>query len=211
MRYIERRDSPDDFKDFIKNWPSDVRLTWSSFQNPEKASVKASLVSGQRGLCCYCECEIVLDNSHIEHLSPRSKDDAKVVDYDNFAASCLKDTEKGAPLTCGKARDNWDEAKSYLNPYDPSCKGELTFELSGRISEKKYQKFVTKLNLNEGLKVNARLKAVEFLDNPEAEGLDVADIEEYFLKKLAQDSYPEFISFMLYYAKENYGIVVEVP
>lgn len=56
--------------------------------NPQKREVFGKLHLSQKGLCCYCECEIDNENCHLEHFHERSDQPDKTYDYDNFLLSC---------------------------------------------------------------------------------------------------------------------------
>jgi uncharacterized protein (TIGR02646 family) len=47
-----------------------------------------NLQQEQNGLCCYCELEVEDGDGHIEHMEPRSRNQARTYDYSNLAISC---------------------------------------------------------------------------------------------------------------------------
>jgi uncharacterized protein (TIGR02646 family) len=62
---------------------------WGDFiKTPCHALVSDSLRKEQDNLCCYCEAEVKSDNSHVEHLVPRSTNAGLTYDYTNMASSC---------------------------------------------------------------------------------------------------------------------------
>jgi hypothetical protein len=54
-----------------------------------KNPLHLSLIQEQGAICCYCEDEIHISDSHIEHFEPQSTGN-KTPDYDNLLCSCLK-------------------------------------------------------------------------------------------------------------------------
>ena len=97
---------------------------WYAFMlTPCHRLVGDSLRQEQQFLCCYCETEIVEDDSHIEHLVPRSFQNSRTYDYSNLAASC----NGGAVDHCGHYKDNrhrnttcrYDESR-FCYPHDPN-------------------------------------------------------------------------------------------
>lgn len=74
MKYIKKNPEPSNFTEWKnKQKSSEVNLTYSSLQNPEKSDVKKSLLKEQGYICCYCCGRIELNNSHIEHFNPQSE------------------------------------------------------------------------------------------------------------------------------------------
>lgn len=73
-----------------------------------------SLRAEQSHLCIYCESEIAEDNSHIEHMVPRSVRQGHDYDYANLAASC----DGGAVEHCGRFKDDRHKNPGYQ--YDPN-------------------------------------------------------------------------------------------
>ena len=58
---------------------------------PDKATLRTSLVSEQRGLCCYCLSQIQPQNNaiKIEHWRSQSQFPAEQLDYANLLGACL--------------------------------------------------------------------------------------------------------------------------
>lgn len=113
-------------------------------ENRIKSAVKDALVRRQEYVCCYCECRITDDVSHIEHISPQHGGVAPdTLDFSNMAASCIKEPTKPAEfaaiktakelfdsvLHCGHARG----AHPVVSPYDPKCESLFFHSLSGQI------------------------------------------------------------------------------
>jgi len=49
----------------------------------QRREVFSKLHLSQKGLCCYCECEIDNENYHVEHFYERSDQPDKTYNYDN--------------------------------------------------------------------------------------------------------------------------------
>jgi len=86
---------------------------WDGFKDNCHQQVGNSLRAEQHHVCCYCEVEITENNSHIEHMAPRSVRPDRVYDYNNLAASC----DGGLAEHCGHFKDNRSRNPNYR--YDP--------------------------------------------------------------------------------------------
>lgn len=205
MKTVVKSQEPDSFTSWKNLENDDWKPSWDNFQNPQKAELLERLISDQKGICCYCECRISVENSHIEHLVPRSASVDLRLEFHNLVASCLKETEKGQPLTCGKARGDWNEV-GYLSPCEPKAREEVIYNMDGKVSAKSrdHEVFVTKLNLNSRLKVDGRLAAASVI--VEDVNLTDADVRQLLAALLQKDELPEYISFLVSAANENFGI-----
>ncbi len=138
MRYIAKLPEPADFTAWKQSGErlgnSDWIPDWNKLQNPEKASLKRSLMAEQRGVCCYCERPITDDDSHIEHIDPRSSATGRAltVDYENLLCSCLREKTPGKPFTCGHARGDW-YGPGYISPLEPDCSSHFAYRDDGSI------------------------------------------------------------------------------
>ena len=107
--------------------------TYENLQNPEKRALHVSLLNEQGWVCCYCGREIALHDSHIEHFQPQERYADLALNYENLHASCIRETEPGAPLHCGHAKGaDFDEALQ-ISPLDPQCETRFQYTLNGRI------------------------------------------------------------------------------
>lgn len=136
MRYIDKADEPVDFAAWKRSGESLGNPEWTprydQLQNPEKSSLKRSLMAEQSGVCCYCERPITDDDSHIEHIDPQSSvtGSARTVDYDNLLCSCLREKAPGKPFTCGHARGDW-YGPGYISPLEPDCASHFAYRDDG--------------------------------------------------------------------------------
>lgn len=125
MKHIVKTAEPDFFREdtkelrkIIKTAPkkSDV---WDNDYKHKRVLKEHILQHEQNWLCCYCESKVTLDDSHLEHLKPKSLDyDNLTFEYSNLAVSCdgKCHTEGNTPITCGhKKDDSFDDVK-FLNP-----------------------------------------------------------------------------------------------
>lgn len=98
-------------------------LDWGSFSaTPCYNMVADSLRTEQCFLCCYCESRIDRDDSHVEHLVPRSKDPGLTYTYDNLASSCNGGT--GVDRHCGHKKGGDFDPHRFVSP-DDGMAGEL--------------------------------------------------------------------------------------
>lgn len=138
MRYIEKTDEPAEFAAWKRSGERLGNPDWTPsydlLRNPEKSSVKRSLMAEQRGVCCYCERPITDDESHIEHIDPQSSvtGRARTIDYDNILCSCLREESPRMPFTCGHARGDW-YGSGYISPLEPDCASHFAYRDDGSI------------------------------------------------------------------------------
>ncbi|MBB5723212.1 uncharacterized protein (TIGR02646 family) [Loktanella ponticola] len=205
MKLIIKSQEPTSFASWKNLANSDWQPSWDNLQNPEKTFLLERLIFDQKGICCYCECRISVEDSHIEHIVPRSASANLQLEFPNLLASCLKETQKGQPLTCGKARGDWNEA-GYLNPCEQGSKDEIVYLMDGKVSanSRHCEEFVSRLNLNSRLKIDGRLAAASVII--EDENLTEADVSALLAAMLKQDELPEYMSFLVSAANENFGI-----
>ena len=125
--------------------------------------LKQYLLEEQENSCCpYCEMEINLNDSQIEHIKPKDKFPKLLADHDNLVACCLESKR------CGNSKANkWDEL--FINPvienpedyfeYDIKT-GEITpiFKEGNRYEKAKYT--IDLLNLNDNRLCNIRRKYI---------------------------------------------------
>ncbi|NKX28631.1 TIGR02646 family protein [Rhodobacteraceae bacterium R_SAG6] len=206
MRKVDKSSSPQEFEEWKELANEEWTPSWENFQNPEKQAVLTSLIEDQGGICCYCECEIDPNQSHIEHILPRSKFSDQKLDYQNLLASCQRETDKGEPLTCGKARGDWYDVELYLNPCDSNSSSKITYLMDGRVkaTEEKFEKFISELNLDSRGKRDARLAVISVLI--EDEELSDEDVREVLEAWRQPGGYKPHISALEAAAMEFYAI-----
>ena len=138
-------------------------INWDSFTAEIKQVLKQYLLEEQENSCCpYCEMEINLNDSQIEHIKPKDKFPKLLADHDNLVACCLESKR------CGNSKANkWDEL--FINPvienpedyfeYDIKT-GEITpiFKEGNRYEKAKYT--IDLLNINDNRLCNIRRKYI---------------------------------------------------
>ena len=150
-------------EEFTKNKSKNKIINWDSFSTEIKQVLKQYLLEEQENSCCpYCEMEINLNDSQIEHIKPKDKFPKLLADHDNLVACCLESKR------CGNSKANkWDEL--FINPvienpedyfeYDIKT-GEITpiFKEGNRYEKAKYT--IDLLNLNDNRLCNIRRKYI---------------------------------------------------
>lgn len=100
---------------------------------PHKIFLKNSLLSEQGHICCYCCKPIRTDNSHIEHIRPKERDEyrAMSLEYGNLLASCqgYHDREEN----CGHSKDNIFDEELFVSPLEENCESLFEFNDRGKI------------------------------------------------------------------------------
>ena len=113
MKYIKKSEIPQFFID-----DTNGLVQWSQYKY--KKRLKEYLLENEQNyLCGYCEAKIRLDNSHIEHINPKSLDyDNLTFDYNNLLVSCngICFSELNKPITCGHKKGNKFNEEKFLNP-----------------------------------------------------------------------------------------------
>lgn len=81
--------------------------------------VRKHLIEEQNGLCAYCECRIEKDNSHTDHLKPKSIYPNLEFNYNNLVASCegfFPENKDRMNKTCGHRKDSKFDEDLFLDP-----------------------------------------------------------------------------------------------
>ncbi len=133
MKHIVKHTEPIE----LSAWRRDnCDAKWEDLERSVQALVKRSLIDEQGHICCYCARRIVDHDSHIEHFVPRNEktgNPALTFVYENMLASCLKNTMRGDPLHCGKARDEQPDMNIMVSPLEPSCEARFRYDGDGEI------------------------------------------------------------------------------
>ena len=116
MRYIQKLETP---VFFIDN--TDYLQSWSNYKSSHKRIVKKYILDNeQNNLCCYCESRVNIDNSHIEHIKPKSLYPKLIFNYRNLSISCqgtCHNQEGDNTLyNCGHNKSNDYNENLFLNP-----------------------------------------------------------------------------------------------
>ena len=166
MKFIHKTPTPSFFLE-----ETEGLTQWNEYTHKRNLK-KHILTYEQNGLCCYCESYVTLDNSHIEHLQPKSLNpETLTFDYTNLAVSCQGKchTNGNQPATCGHKKGNDFDAERFLNPttvenirayFEYTTHGEIT---ASALDESKahYTMSLLQLNASENALPQARLTALE--------------------------------------------------
>lgn len=105
------------------------------------------LISHQLFVCAYCCKCITKENSHNEHIYPKSRYPRKSMEYDNLVVSC---TSTGEEQTCGMKKENAFDEKLFVSPLEEQCESHFRFTPDGSIwgNSERGNYTVDLLNLN---------------------------------------------------------------
>ena len=151
-------------EEFTKYKSKNKIINWDSFTTEIKQLLKQYLLEEQKNRCCpYCEIEINLYNSQIEHIKPKDKFPRLLTEYDNLLACCLESKR------CGNSKANkWDEL--FINPVTENPEDYFEYDIkTGDFKEgNRYEKAkytIDLLNLNDNRLCGIRKKYIfEFLN-----------------------------------------------
>ena len=164
MLKVNKKSEPEEF---TKYKSKNKIINWDSFTVEIKQVLKQYLLEEQENSCCpYCEIEINLYNSQIEHIKPKDKFPKLLTEYDNLLACCLESKR------CGNSKANkWDEL--FINPVTENPKDYFEYDIkTGKIipifkDGEKYEKAkytINLLNLNDNRLCEIRKRYIfEFL------------------------------------------------
>ena len=140
-----------------------------------KMSLRASLKSEQKGLCCYCESKIVSNDFHIEHFKP--KDSTKFpelqLDYSNLHASCHAEPVGGSDECCGHNKKN-EFNNDLISPLEANCESHFEYNTIGEIiaTDKRGQETIRILHLDSRQLNASRKRLIEYFEDLEDDEYD---------------------------------------
>ena len=158
-------------EEFTKYKSKHKIINWDSFTPEIKQVLKKYLLEEQENSCCpYCEIEINLENSQIEHIKPKDKFPKLLTEYDNLVACCLESKR------CGNSKGNkWDEL--FINPTIENPEDYFEYDIkTGRIipifkdgeKNKRAEYTIDLLNLNDIRLCDIRkIFIVQYMSNKE--------------------------------------------
>jgi len=135
---------------------------------PEKDELRDSLVTEQRGICCYCMQRIKpnSEDMKIEHWHSQDLYSHRQIDYSNLLGACLGGEGQVAKMHhCDTKKGNRDLTYNPANPLH-DVEGSLHFLGDGTIESIDAQfdrEINTVLNLNQSLLVKNRKAVLEAL------------------------------------------------
>lgn len=133
MKCIAKGPEPGVFTDWKALASPDWAPTYSDLRGGEKKAVKTALMQEQGYLCCYCESQLIDDDSHIEHFKPQHLTDVDPLDYSNLLCSCQNRLDRGMPRHCGNLKSDWFDAYLLVSPMSQDCEARFSYSADGRI------------------------------------------------------------------------------
>jgi len=160
MLRVNKKSEPEEF---TKYKSKNKIINWESFTIEIKQVLKQYLLEEQENSCCpYCEIEISLYNSQIEHIKPKDKFPKLLADHNNLVACCLESKR------CGNSKANkWNEL--FINPVTENPEDYFDYDIkTGKIipifkdgeKNKKASYTIDLLNLNDNRLCNIRRKYI---------------------------------------------------
>ena len=132
MLKVNKISEPDFFKEFKRK--SKLK-NWKDFDYEIKTKLKKYMLENEQEFdgiyfCPYCEREITVEKSQIEHVKPKDKFPKLFHEYKNFLTGCLENQ------TCGSIKENkWDD--NFINPIEIDPEGKI-------VLDKEILKYITK-------------------------------------------------------------------
>jgi uncharacterized protein (TIGR02646 family) len=196
MKYIVKGPESQAFADWKALANDNWHPTYDNLDRDTKKAVKDALMAEQGYLCCYCECRLTSDDSHIEHFRPQSDESVDPLDFSNILCSCQSNVCQGKPLHCGHLKGDWFDDELLVSPLDPSCESRFSFRYDGRIKSTKNdvaaEETIKKLGLDVGKLVESRAKAIEPFLEPTLTRDDLKRLVSGYLQKNNQGAYGAF-------------------
>lgn len=137
-----------------------------------KRALRASLLSEQKGLCCYCESKIVGNDFHVEHFKP--KDSTQFphlqLEYSNLHASCHAEAIGGDEECCGHNKKN-EFSDDLISPLEADCDSHFGYNTQGEIMglDNKGMETIRILHLDSTLLNKSRKSLIEYFEDLEEE------------------------------------------
>ena len=197
MKYIVKGQEPTKFAEWKALANDEWQPTYSDLRGEEKEAVKTALMEEQGYICCYCECKLDNEDSHIEHIIPQSEDSSAALDFSNMACSCQKPKNRGIPLHCGNKKGNWYEAKSFVSPLEPDCEQCFAFTDDGHIHSAEHRNEAARETISRlGLDIPKLVALREAAIAPfQDENLTPSEVQKFainYLKRTPQGTFNEF-------------------
>lgn len=170
MKYIIKEEEPVEFAEWKNKANSDWTPTYDDLSGKEKKAVYKNLLEEQGYICCYCECELVDNNYHLEHMNPQERKVVDPLEFFNMLCSCQRQLKKGDPRHCGNSKDKWYCDTLFVSPLNPDCENKFAYTFDGQIlpkieTDKAALTTIDKLNLDIDKLTAQRSTAIEaFID-----------------------------------------------
>ena len=125
MLKIDKNYEPKFFAEFKKK--SNPK-NWKDFDFEIKGKLKEYMLENEQKIdgiyfCPYCERQISVEKSQIEHIKPKDKFPKLFHNYSNFLTGCLENQ------TCGSTKGNkWDD--NFVNPVEDNPRDYFEYSIS---------------------------------------------------------------------------------
>lgn len=157
MKYIIKSTEPQSIIDWKNLANDDWQPSWDNLMNPQKGTLRESLVEEQGYICCYCQQRIdTSTRTEIEHIITREEctrlgNEALKITYTNLIASCEGNRPPSRHVEIDKDRhcNNFRSNRSLLiSPLDINCEDEFFYDFQGVMHGKTHNATITIENLN---------------------------------------------------------------
>lgn len=195
MKPILRSSEPDKFVEWKICNPG---KQFNEITRRVKKGLKDALIVEQGGLCCYCECRINHENSHIEHFKPKAHDKFPdlQLEYGNLHASCGRNIESGDDSHCGhKKQDQYSDL--LVSPLEADCDIHFGYKMDGRITglDERGDESVKILRLDSELLNAQRKELIDYFLGVDDENFGIA-LESHL--DTSKDEFGEFYTMVKY-------------
>jgi len=184
---------------------------WNGYLAENKRTLKKYILDNEQGsLCIYCESNVRVENTHLEHIKPKSfnKYPEFTFTYANIAASCegdLHSEDDGSKETCGHKKDDEYCHIRFIDPtltpgirdyfeYDFDDKNVINIKCSGK-DPNRAEYMISVLKLNEGALPKARKKMLDSFIKKIATFQD-KDLRKQKIKKIINMNSIAFVSML---------------
>lgn len=193
MKHVQKGNEPREFSRWKALANEDWQPTFDDLSGNIKKAVKNALMQEQGYLCCYCECRIDVDDSHIEHFRPQSLADVDPLDFSNLLCSCQNQLLKGVPRHCGNGKGDWFDHALLVSPFDADCENRFAFTGDGKIQPRDD----TDIGATETIKHLG-------LNLPKLRAMRASVIEPFLEESLSDDDLQQFVSGYLHQDNSGY-------
>lgn len=135
MKFIRKTNEPAEFSTWKTNNPNATYHDLCDTKKCQpKSSLKDSLLKEQGYICCYCECRIYANSSHIEHFKPKGDSSyaSLQLNYSNLHVSCTKTPTGSKDEHCGHKKGS-DFSMKLVSPLESDCASHFSYTLDGHI------------------------------------------------------------------------------
>jgi uncharacterized protein (TIGR02646 family) len=228
MKHIIKGQEPSEYSLWrttpIEGQPPTYRDLKSDGTNKLKSEANRALIDAlmkeQGYICCYCECRLIKDDSHIDHFKPQCDNTVNSLDYSNMLRSCQNQPKKGECelLHCGHLKGEWFHEQLLISPLSPSCEDRFSYTIDGAIyprneSDDAAIKTIEKLGLNKGILKASRSEVIEpFLNlNNEMEEHELSLFVTGYLKMDSDGHFGQFWTTINYLSGEGNNTIEICP